>query len=285
MLLPDVSLAELVLIAALAAVSAVTGGVAGYGTGALMPLVLVPIVGAAPVVPIIAISAMFTNTARVAAFRGSLDARRATIALVAALPTCILGAWLYTLLTGRGAALVIGSTLIATVPLRRILKRRGHKLGEKAYVAAAAGWGIVVGGTTGAGVILLSLLMATGLEGAAVIATDAAVSLGMGIVKIAVFGATGVLTTSVVVIALLIGVVAFPCTFLAKLIVERLPVHVHTAMLDAVVIVGGSMMISVRSDDWRAYFGVTAISPPAASTTGLNSTLPPVRNPKIVPRS
>jgi hypothetical protein len=30
---------------------------------------------------------------------------------------------------------------------------------------------------------------------------------------------------------------------LAKLIVERLPVHVHTAMLDAVVIVGGSMMI------------------------------------------
>jgi uncharacterized protein len=243
LLLPDVSLAELVLIAALAAISAVTGGVAGYGTGALMPLVLVPIVGAAPVVPIIAISAMFTNTARVAAFRRSLDARRAAIALVAALPTCILGAWLYTLLTGRGAALVIGSTLIATVPLRRILKRHGHKLGEKAYVAAAAGWGIVVGGTTGAGVILLSLLMATGLEGAAVIATDAAVSLGMGIVKIAVFGATGVLTTSVVVIALLIGAVAFPCTFLAKLIVERLPVHVHTAMLDAVVIVGGSVMI------------------------------------------
>jgi len=244
LLLPDVSLAKLVLIAALAAISAVTGGVAGYGTGALMPLVLVPIVGAAPVVPIIAISAMFTNTARVAAFRRSLDARRAVIALIAALPTCILGAWLYTLLTGRGAALVIGSTLIATVPLRRILKRRGHKLGEKAYVAAAAGWGIVVGGTTGAGVILLSLLMATGLEGAAVIATDAVVSLGMGIVKIAVFGATGVLTTSVVVIALLIGVVAFPCTFLAKLIVERLPVHVHTAMLDAVVIVGGSMMIA-----------------------------------------
>jgi uncharacterized membrane protein YfcA len=243
LLLPDVSLAELVVIAALATVSAVTGGVAGYGTGALMPLVLVPIVGAAPVVPIIAISAMFTNTARVAAFRRSLDARRATIALIAAVPTCILGAWLYTLLTGRGAALVIGSTLITTVPLRRILKRRGRKLGEKAYVAAAAGWGIVVGGTTGAGVILLSLLMATGLEGAAVIATDAAVSLGMGIVKIAVFSATGVLTTSVVVIALLIGVVAFPCTFLAKRIVERLPVHVHTAMLDAVVIVGGTMMI------------------------------------------
>jgi uncharacterized protein len=243
LLLPDVSIGELALIAALAAISAITGGVAGYGTGALMPLILVPIVGAAPVVPIIAISAMFTNTARVAAFRRALDRRRAAIALIAALPTCVLGAFLYTLLTGRGAALVIGATLIATVLLRRLLKRRGHKLTESAYIAAAAGWGIVVGGTTGAGVIMLSLLMAAGLEGAAVIATDAAVSLGMGVVKIAVFAAAGVLTTTVIVIALLIGVVAFPCTFIAKLIVERLPVHVHTAILDAVVVLGGTMMI------------------------------------------
>ena len=188
--LSDASLTELALIVILAAFSAVTGGVAGYGTGALMPLILVPMVGAAPVVPIIAISALFTNSARVLAFRRLLDPRRALIALVCALPTCVLGAYLYTLLTGRGAALVIGSSLIATVPLRRLLKRRGHRLGEKGYAAAAAGWGIVVGGTTGAGVILLSLLMATGLEGAAVIATDAAVSIGMGIVKISVFGSS-----------------------------------------------------------------------------------------------
>ena len=234
---------QLAIIVALAIFSAIAGGVAGYGTGALMPLILVPIVGAAPVVPIVAITAMFTNTARVAAFRRALEPRRALIALIAALPTCVLGAWLYTLLTGRGAALVIGSSLIATVPLRRLLKRRGHKLGEKGYAAAAAGWGIVVGGTTGAGVIMLSILMAAGLEGAAVIATDAAISLGMGVVKISVFGIAGVLTPKLFVIALLIGAVAFPSTFLAKLIVERMPVHLHTAMLDAVVIIGGAAMI------------------------------------------
>jgi uncharacterized membrane protein YfcA len=242
-LIPTISPIEIGLIVSLAAFSAIAGGVAGYGTGALMPLVLVPMVGAAPVVPIIAISAMFSNSARVFAFRRMLEPRRALIALIAALPTCVLGAWLYTLLTGRGAALVIGSTLIATVPLRRLLKRRGHQLGEKGFAASAAGWGVLVGGTTGAGVILLSLLMASGLEGAAVIATDAAVSIVMGIVKILVFGFAGVLTAEVIVIALLIGVVVFPCTFLAKLIVERLPVHVHTAILDGVVIVGAAVMI------------------------------------------
>jgi len=241
--LSTLSLTELALIVVLAAVSAVAGGVAGYGTGALMPLVLVPIIGAAPVVPIIAISALFTNSARIVAFRRWLNLRRALIALVAALPTCVLGAWLYTLLTGRGAALVIGSSLIATVPLRRLLKRRGRHLGDKGFAAAAAGWGVLMGGTTGAGVILLSLLMATGLEGAAVIATDAAVSITVGVVKIAVFGLAGVVTPTVLAVGLLIGCIGFPSTFIAKLIVERLPVHVHTAILDAVVIVGGGMMI------------------------------------------
>jgi uncharacterized membrane protein YfcA len=242
-ILPDISLTELLLIVGLAAFSGIAGGVAGYGTGALMPLVLVPILGAAPVVPIIAVSAMFTNSARIVAFRRALNLRRAVIALVAAAPTCVLGAWLYTLLTGRGAALVIGVSLIATVPLRRILKNRGHDLGEKGFAAAAAGWGVLVGGTTGAGVILLSLLMATGLEGSAVIATDATVSIVMGVVKLSVFGLAGVLTPVVLAVGLLIGGIGFFTTFIAKLIVERLPVHVHTAMLDAVVIVGGSVMI------------------------------------------
>jgi uncharacterized membrane protein YfcA len=242
-IIPDVSLTQLMFIVGLAAFSAVAGGIAGYGTGVLMPLVLVPLVGAKPVVPIIAISAMFTNSARVVAFRRRLDPRRALIALVCALPTCALGAWLYTLLSGRGAAVVIGLTLLATVPLRRVLRRRGRQLGEKGYAAGAAAWGIVVGGTTGAGVILLSLLMATGLEGAAVIATDAMVSVVMGVIKISVFGLAGVITPVVLVAGLLIGVIGFFCTFLARLIVERMPVHMHTAILDVVVIAGAGIMI------------------------------------------
>jgi uncharacterized membrane protein YfcA len=242
-LIPDVSLLQFALIVGLAAFSGIAGGIAGYGTGALMPLVLVPLVGAKPVVPIIAISAMCTNSARIVAFRQRLEPRRALIALVCALPTCVLGAWLYTLLSGRGAAAVIGSTLIATVPLRRILGRHGRRLGEKGYMAGAAVWGLVVGGTTGSGVILLSLLMAAGLQGAAVIATDALVSVVVGVIKLLVFGYAGVITTVVLVIGLLIGVIGFCSTFIARRIVDRLPVHVHTAILDAVVIAGAGIML------------------------------------------
>jgi len=241
--LADLSVFELSLIAGMAIVASVIGGVAGYGTGALMPLVLVPIVGPEPVVPIIAISALFTNSSRSFAFWKAIDWRRVLLIIVCALPTTMLGAWGYTMLTGAGAMLVIGGMMVLSVPLRRLSRKRGLTLGEGGLAAASVAWGFVVGGTSGAGIILLSLLMAVGLEGAAVIATDAAISIIIGVVKIGVFGVFGAVTPKVVAVALLIGIVAFPGAFLAKALVERLPVHVHTAILDAVVIGGGLLMV------------------------------------------
>ena len=68
----DVSIYQLLLVAGVALFASILGGVAGYGTGALMPLVLVPMVGAEQVVPIIALAGLLTNsgrTHRIPAFR------------------------------------------------------------------------------------------------------------------------------------------------------------------------------------------------------------------------
>jgi uncharacterized membrane protein YfcA len=234
---------QLALIAAVALVTSVIGGVAGYGTGALMPLVLVPLVGAEPVVPIIAISALLTNTGRAAAFRDAIDRRCVLIVLAASVLPCILSAYGYTKLTNTGAMLVIGAMLILTVPLRRLLRHRDLRLNESGLAAGAAGYGFVVGGTAGSGVILLSLLMAAGLEGAGVVATDAAVSIVIAFVRMLVFGLAGVVGAQVIALALLIGGISLPGAFLAKALVARLPIHVHALMLDVVVLIGGAVMV------------------------------------------
>src|SRR4030088_1231298 len=239
----DISLAQLLLVACVALFAAVVGGLAGYGTGALMPLVLVPLIGAEPVVPIIAISSIFTNLSRFAAYIRYVDRRRALIVMACAALTTALGAWGYTRLTSGGAALVIGTMLIASVPLRRLAKRRDIRIGDTGLAASAVGYGVVVGGTSGSGVILLSLLMAAGPEGAAVIATDAVISMATSVIKISVFGLAGAVTAQVLAFALLIGAVAMPGVFLAKAFVERMPIHIHTAILDVAVIVGGGVMI------------------------------------------
>ncbi len=248
----DVSLPQLALVAAMALFASIIGGLAGYGTGPLMPLVLVPLVGAGPVVPIIAISSIFTNLSRAAAYLRYADRRRALIVILAAAFTTALGAYGYTRLSNAGAALVIGAMLILSVPLRRLARRRNVRIGDAGLGVAAVGYGVVVGGTSGAGVILLSLLMTAGLEGAAVIATDAVISVVVSFIKISVFGLAGVVTAQVLAFALLIGAIALPGAFLARAFVERMPVHVHTAILDAAVIVGGLVMISSAL---RSFFG------------------------------
>src|SRR5438046_10599352 len=127
-----------------------------------MPLVLVPLIGAEPVVPIIAISAIFTNLSRTAAYFRYADRRRALIVILAAAFTTALGAYGYTRLTNAGAALVIGSMLILSVPLRRLLRRREIRMGDTGLGVSAVGYGVVVGGTSGSGAALLSRVLASG---------------------------------------------------------------------------------------------------------------------------
>ncbi len=243
----DISILQLLLVAVVAMFAAIVGGLAGYGTGALMPLVLVPLIGAEPVVPIIAISAIFANLSRATAYFRYVDRRRALIVMLAAAFTTALGAYGYTRLTNAGAATVIGSMLILSVPLRRVLRRRAVRISDTTLGAGAVAYGVVVGGTSGSGVILLSLLMAAGLEGAAVIATDAVISVVTSVIKISVFGLAGVVTPQVLAFALLIGCIGVPGAFLARAFVERMPVHIHTAILDVAVITGGLVMISAAA--------------------------------------
>src|SRR5688500_8624684 len=103
-----ISIAELALIAVVPMFASVIGGAAGTGTGALMPLVLGRTLGPEPVVAIIAISGLFNSAWRMLAFWTQIDWRRAMLVAAFASPTCMISAYGYTFLTGRGAMLVIG---------------------------------------------------------------------------------------------------------------------------------------------------------------------------------
>jgi uncharacterized protein len=242
-MIADLTVAELALVAVTAFGAQIIGGMAGYGTGLLMPLVLVPMVGAPAVVPIIALSAIITNATRVAAFRESLDVRKTIIVTLVALPFAAISAWGYTLLTGRGAAILIGLMLIVLVPARRYSEHIQFTLSERGLAASSVGYGLIMGGTSGSGVMLLSLLMATGLTGTQVIATDAAISFLLGFVKTGVFVGFGALNLKLLVIALLIGVMATPGTLTAKWLVRRFSARIHTLILEAGIIVGGGVLI------------------------------------------
>ncbi|WP_284164184.1 sulfite exporter TauE/SafE family protein [Frigidibacter sp. SD6-1] len=235
--------ADLLLIGGAAFFAALVGGVTGYGTGLLLPPVLVPLIGAEAVVPVIGLSALFTNASRVAAYRPDLDIDRLRRIAPVALPATLLGAYGFTLLSGRGAAILIGAMLILLVPLRTLARRRGLVLTGRGLTAASFGYGVVNGGTSGSGVMLLTLLMAAGLTGPQVIATDAAISFLLGISKSGMFAARGALDLRLAGLALMIGAAAVPATFLARRLAHLLPGTWHLRLLDGAVLLGGFLLI------------------------------------------
>jgi len=237
------SIEELIFVACAALVTSIIGGVAGYGTGLLMPLVLVPLIGAQAVVPILGVSAIFNNLSRIAAFRKEIAwAHVWPIALVA-MPFCYVGAAFYSELSGPGAAILIGAALILLVPARRLLKSFQRALSQPAVYGAGALFGLVTGGVPGGGIILISLLMSLGVTGSATVATDAVISLIVGLVKIGTFQGYGQLPLDSWMLAALIGLSGIPGAFVAKWISERISVKVHTGMMDAMVVVGGAVLI------------------------------------------
>lgn len=245
----SIAASDLILCVGAGFVVSIIGGLAGYGTGLLLPLVLVPIVGPEPVVPIIGVTALFTNSGRIAAFRDAIEWCFVWRILLLALPCVVIGARFYSALSGRGVLLLLGLTLLATVPLRRFLKARGFHLTERGMFPFGALFGLLAGGTSGAGVILIPGLMAAGVSGAGVIATDAVISLTTGLIKSGSFAAFGALTVEHALLAVLIGCATFPGGYAARWIMKHLSVRLHAALLEGAVIIGALGLL------WRAWSG------------------------------
>ena len=236
----------LVLACVIAFCASVLGGLTGFGTGLVLPVFLVPVVGIANVIPVMAVAMLLNNMGRVVAFSRDIEGTHVRRILMLGMPACAAGAYGYTLLSARWIALLLGSFLLLAVPLRRVLKSSHFRLRPGGQIGAGAVFGFVNGGMTGAGVILISTLMSSGLAGASLIATDAVISVTMGILKIALFGTMAVLTVQLGVVGLLVGVCTTPGGFVARSLLRRIPAGVHAWIMEGVVIAGALALL------WKA---------------------------------
>jgi uncharacterized membrane protein YfcA len=224
--------------------AAALAAVTGYGAGVILPLVLVPVIGAEVTVPVMGFASLLMNAGRLTAFWRYFDMRSAAIVIATGIPFSVLGSYAYTLLTGKGASIVIGLALLLIVPLRRLMTKFHGHLSPRSVAVAGAGFGFVDGGAPGVGVVLISILLAAGLQGTTVIATDAGISLVLAAVKTAVFQVSGLLTPSAWLMAIIIGAVALPAAFVGRWIVPRIPAGIHIWILDSVVLVGGAILVA-----------------------------------------
>jgi uncharacterized membrane protein YfcA len=233
----------LAAVAVLALGAAIIGGMGGFGTGVILTAALVPLIGVKALVPVLAVAGVIINAGRFWFYRGSLDRRALGVVLAAALPFLVLGTWLYSVLDARAVGTILGAAVIASVPLRRLLKKRSVTLGTQGLAIGAGVFGLATGVTTGTGVILVSLLLGSGLAGPAVLATDALATIALDLCKAALFQRFDLLDAQAFSTGVVIGCATIPGSAIAAWLVQRVGARLHVLFMEALILVGGGFML------------------------------------------
>lgn len=223
--------------------ASILGGVSGFGTGLVLPVFLVPLVGVQNVIPVMAVAMLFNNGGRVVAFWHNIDWRHTRRILALGFPACVAGAYSYTLLSAEWVAALLGAFLLICVPLRRILRNVALQLSPGAELAAGGGFGLLNGGMSGTGILLISILMSAGLSGQILVATDAIISLLMGATKVLLFGGFSALSLQLTLIGLLVGFCTTPGAFVARWLLKHIPAGVHAWIMELIVIAGALALL------------------------------------------
>jgi len=238
----------LALVAVLGIVAAVVGGMGGFGTGIILTAALAPFIGVKAVIPVLAVAGAIINAGRFWFYRHSVQRQTLALVVACALPFLVLGTWIYSVLDARAIGTVLGIVVILSVPLRRALNRRKMSLGVTGLAVGSGVFGLATGVASGAGVIMISLLLGTGMAGQAVLATDAMISIVLDVCKAALFQRFSLLDEQTFITGVVIGVATIPGSAIAAWLVNRMHAHLHVLFMEGLILAGGA---SLLWNSWR----------------------------------
>lgn len=224
-------------------IGGVIGGVVGFGASILMMPALVFAFGPKEAVPIMAIASVLANWMRVAIWWREVDWRANAAYCATAVPAAALGARTLIALDARMVEAALGVFLIAVVPMRRWLMKRGFSVTISGLAVVGAVIGFLTGLVASTGPLNTPFFLAYGLTKGAYISTEAVGSGAVSLVKSIVFRTYGVLPWETIARGLLVGSSLMVGSWFAKAIVQRMDARHYSGILEAMMVMAGLTMI------------------------------------------
>ena len=230
---------RIALVAVAAFAGSLAAGLSGLGGGMLLAIVIAPIVGIEVLVPVMTVTMLLNHVARVGAFYREVDWKVAGRVTLTALPATVIGACVYAALPAHVVAIVIGLLALVFVPARRLTGEAAWRVGTAGMLGVGGIFGFFSGTAIGAGMLLVPVLLGTGLAGPVLVGTDAVIGFAVLIVKTITFGTLAVLSTDIVIVGVVVGVFTMPGVYVARSILRRTSVRMHTLIVEVMIIAGG----------------------------------------------
>ena len=137
----------------------------------------------------------------------------------------------------------LGFGLAFVIVVRRVFKKINLTIGWLGLAVMAVFYGTISGVILGPGAVLLTALASNGMVGSAIIGTDSFITCINVIIRLVSFRNLGLLNNDALLIGCSIGVVAILGSYIARKIVDKLGVKLHTLIIEICIILGAIVMI------------------------------------------
>ena len=234
----DLGATTIVVVGLLAIVTAAIHGATGVAGGFLMTAALAVVIGIKPVVPVMSVALLISHSSRIFLNWENFNKEAFFLVFIPATPCIILTAWLYGKMSSGLIALLLGTVVLLSIPLRRWATSREIKTTKPTIVGVAATYGGVSGASIGGGMLLVPFLLGYGLTKEAFVATLAAIAFTTNVTRSTIFGASDLLGTQYLILGVFVGLMTIPGNYIGRSILRKLTNQRHALFADILTIVG-----------------------------------------------
>jgi uncharacterized protein len=234
-----------VLIVGLAA--GTLSGVIGTGSSIILLPVLVFEFGPKQAVPIMAIVALMSNAARVAAWWRDVNWRAFAAYSITGVPAAALGARTLLVLPPHVIDVTLGIFFLAMIPWRRWLDTYGFRINLWQLSLAGAAIGFVTGIVLSTGPLSVPAFTSYGLMKGPFLSTEAASALALMISKVTTFHELGALPFPSIMQGVIVGSSTMVGAFVGRAVVRRMNTRTFEYLLDALLLCSGLSLL------WAAF--------------------------------
>jgi len=221
----------------------IVGGVAGFGTGLTLLPILVFLLGVRTAIPVLTVTMLFGNLARVWWSRHDVNPRVALAFLAGAVPATALGATLYAGTPTEWLGRIIGGFMLASVVFRRLLQGSGFVVRLRHFPVVGAGVGALSSIVVATGPVATPFFLAYGLRRTAYIGTEGVCMTVLHFTRGAVFARYSLITGEAIVLGCVLGATMFAGAWIARGLLDRMSERVFLAIVEGLLVVMGLQFV------------------------------------------
>jgi len=228
----------LIIVAAMALVTSTVHGATGVAGGFLLSASLAPVIGVAPIVPVVSVSLLISHSSRAILNFRDFDKGTFLAISIPAVPCIIAMSLLYGRMSSSLIATILGCVILISIPLRRWAKSKEIKANKRTLSGVGSIYGALSGVSIGPGMLLVPFMLGHGLRKEQFVATLAVIALLTNITRVSVFGATDLLNSQYILIGVLCGLMTIPGNWIGRTVLRRMTNENHSGLVDILTVLG-----------------------------------------------